>query len=101
MGRVVSELSDFCFVTSDNPRTEKPSEIIDDIVAGVREEKKNYVICEENRKTAVFEAIKFADEGDIVVIAGKGAEKYQDIMGIKQPYNDEQYVMELMEKGRI
>ncbi len=101
MGGVVSELSDFCFITSDNPRTEDPSLIIAEIYAGVSESKKNYAICETDRKTAIFEAIKFADAGDIVVIAGKGAEKYQDVMGIKQPYNDEKYVMELIEKGRI
>ncbi len=101
MGKVVSELSDLCFVTSDNPRTEDPSDIIAEIVSGISEEKKNSVVCEPDRKTAIFEAVKIADAGDIVVIAGKGAEKYQDVMGIKQPYNDEQYVMELMEKGRI
>ncbi len=101
MGKVVSELSDYCFVTSDNPRTENPSDIIADVISGISAEKKNTVICEPDRKTAIFEAVKIADNGDIVVIAGKGAEKYQEVMGIKQPYNDEQYVMELMEKGRI
>ena len=88
-------MSDYCFVTSDNPRFEKPSAIINEIVRGIEEIGGSNYTAIEDRKAAIKSAIAMADKDDIVLIAGKGAERYNDVMGAKQPYNDEQYVMEL------
>lgn len=101
MGKIASSLSDLCIITSDNPRTEDPQSIIDEVAAGVEQSKKAFVLCIVDRKEAIKAAISRAEQGDIVVIAGKGAEKYQDIMGIKQPYNDEEYVLGLIKQGEI
>ncbi|MCX4313135.1 MAG: UDP-N-acetylmuramoyl-L-alanyl-D-glutamate--2,6-diaminopimelate ligase [Clostridia bacterium] len=95
MGKIVSQMSDYCFVTSDNPRFEKPSAIINEIVRGIEEIGGSNYTAIEDRKSAIKSAIAMADKDDIVLIAGKGAERYNDVMGAKQPYNDEQYVMEL------
>lgn len=74
MGKIGTDLSDIAFITSDNPRTEEPMDIINDILKGV--ETKNYkVVC--SRKEAIKEAIKTAKKGDVIVIAGKGHEDYQ------------------------
>lgn len=96
MGAVVASLSDITVVTSDNPRSESPEAIMDDIICGIKG--KDYV-CIEDRKTAIKYAIDTAKQGDIVLIAGKGAETYQEIGGVKYDYNDERYVMELIEEG--
>lgn len=95
MGKVVSTLSDYCFVTSDNPRYEPPLDIILQIESGIKEiGKTNYTIVVD-RKEAIRAALNQAERDDIVLIAGKGAERYNDVMGRRQPYNDEQYVMEI------
>ena len=74
MGRVVTDLSDFAVITSDNPRSEKPEDIISDIKRGIR--KDNYSVILD-RKVAIKKVISMAVKGDIVVIAGKGHENYQ------------------------
>jgi len=84
MGRIATELSDFVFVTSDNPRTENPQQIISQIVQGI-EEKDSRFRVEADRKTAIFAAIEEAKAGDIVVIAGKGHEDYQIIADPNAP----------------
>ncbi|MCH5165449.1 MAG: UDP-N-acetylmuramoyl-L-alanyl-D-glutamate--2,6-diaminopimelate ligase [Clostridiales bacterium] len=95
MGKIVSQMSDYCFVTSDNPRFEPPQEIIGEIVSGIKEiGGKNYTAIVD-RKEAIKAALEMAEKDDIVLIAGKGAERYNDVMGVKQPYNDEQYVLEI------
>ena len=95
MGKIVSQMSDYCIVTSDNPRFEPPMDIINEIAAGIDEiGGKNYQKTVD-RKQAIKDAISMADKQDIVLIAGKGAERYNDVMGSRTPYNDEQYVMEL------
>ena len=76
MGGIASRLSDFVIVTSDNPRTEDPSQIIKDIVVGVKEYKTPYVVI-ENRKEAIKYAIEHAKKDDIIILAGKGHETYQ------------------------
>lgn len=75
MGKAADELSDFFIITSDNPRSEDPIEIIKQIESGIKNKSK-YVTCEE-RSTAIRQAIMIAREGDIVLIAGKGHENYQ------------------------
>lgn len=95
MGKIVSTLSDECIITSDNPRYEPPLEIISDIEKGIKElGNTNYRIVAD-RKEAILTAIENAHPDDIVLIAGKGAEKYQEVMGEKRPYNDEKFIMEI------
>lgn len=76
MGEAAAVHSDFCIITSDNPRSEVPGAIIDDILPGVQKITSNYRII-ENRREAISEALRMAREGDTVIIAGKGHEDYQ------------------------
>jgi len=85
MGFAASELSDLVFITSDNPRTEDPMEIIEDMVKGIK--KDNYII-RADRETAIKEAVLIAQDGDTVITAGKGHENYQDIKGEKHHFSD-------------
>ncbi|MFW5780915.1 MAG: UDP-N-acetylmuramoyl-L-alanyl-D-glutamate--2,6-diaminopimelate ligase, partial [Bacillota bacterium] len=87
MGKVAGELSDYCVVTSDNPRFENPNDIIKDIEKGISQVTKDY-ICIKDRAKAIAYAVKNAKKGDKVVIAGKGGEEYIDIMGVKLEYSD-------------
>jgi len=87
MGEVAAKYSDFCIITSDNPRFEDPYDIITQIEAGIKPTGKEYVTVTE-RETATEYAIKLLSEGDILLVAGKGGEYYQEIMGIKHSYND-------------
>jgi UDP-N-acetylmuramoyl-L-alanyl-D-glutamate--2,6-diaminopimelate ligase len=90
MGRIASRLADEVIVTSDNPRSEDPRAIIDEILAGSRG--KCTVI--EERRRAIHAAVKSASIGDIVLIAGKGHEHYQEIAGVKHPFSDAACVRE-------
>ncbi|HMK61646.1 MAG TPA: UDP-N-acetylmuramoyl-L-alanyl-D-glutamate--2,6-diaminopimelate ligase [Dissulfurispiraceae bacterium] len=85
MGRIASNLSDFVIVTSDNPRNEEPMGIIRDIEAGI--EKDNYIVIPD-RHTAIRMAALLASPGDIVIIAGKGHEDYQEIKDVRYPFSD-------------
>ena len=98
MGNTASELADFCVITSDNPRFEDPMEIIGQIEKGVRKKCSSY-ICIENRKRAISYAIASAKEGDIITILGKGGEKYQEITGVKYPYNDYDTVNDILREN--
>ncbi len=89
MGRVAEDLSDICIVTSDNPRTEKPIDIINEIVAGM--EKENHIVIEDRRE-AVMHALDIAKAGDLILLAGKGHEKYQEINGVKYPMDEREIV---------
>lgn len=84
MGKIASENSDKVIVTSDNPRFENPMDIINEIKEGLNGD---YEIC-ENRAEAIKLALDQCNKGDCLIIAGKGGEKYQDIQGVKHPYND-------------
>lgn len=85
MGKIASELADVAVITSDNPRNEEPNTIINEIVAGIA--KSNFYI-EEDRYVAIKQAILSAKPNDIVLIAGKGHEDYQEIMGVKHHFSD-------------
>ncbi len=101
MGKVATELSDSIVITSDNPRTENPNLIIDDIVEGIGKnafDKKDIRIIPD-RRLAVKEAINMAGEGDLVLIAGKGHETYQ-IVGTKKNHFDDREEAELAIKER-
>ena len=97
MGEVSSRLADLSVVTSDNPRFEKPSDIIDDILVGVRKEKGEYIVI-ENRREAIDHVIKNGRPGDIVLLAGKGNEDYQEICGVKHPFDERVVIAELMQR---
>jgi UDP-N-acetylmuramoyl-L-alanyl-D-glutamate--2,6-diaminopimelate ligase len=85
MGAIATRLSDVVIITSDNPRSEEPLRIIKDIESGTV--RKNYII-EPDRKEAISKAVDMAKKGDIVLIAGKGHEDYQEIKGIRHPFSD-------------
>ena len=87
MGKTVANLADFAVITADNPRFEDPLDIIADIERGYRETSKKYVVV-PNRETAIEYAMERMERGDILLIAGKGGEKTQEIMGIKYPFED-------------
>jgi UDP-N-acetylmuramoyl-L-alanyl-D-glutamate--2,6-diaminopimelate ligase len=95
MGSIATRLSDFVIITSDNPRSEKPLEIIRDIEAGVVG--KNYLI-EPDRKEAIRKAVDMANEGDIILIAGKGHEDYQEIKGIRHPFSDRDVAAQIIKE---
>jgi len=84
MGKVASELADKVIVTSDNPRSELPAEIIKAVMNGVKQN----AISIENRADAIAHAIENAQAGDVILLAGKGHENYQEIAGVKYPFSD-------------
>ncbi|WP_284638752.1 UDP-N-acetylmuramoyl-L-alanyl-D-glutamate--2,6-diaminopimelate ligase [Paenibacillus silviterrae] len=90
MGQVTAKYSDYLLVTSDNPRTEEPQQILEDIVPGIREagfDEDSYELVVDRRE-AIHKAIRLAGPKDIVLIAGKGHETYQEIMGRKIDFDD-------------
>jgi UDP-N-acetylmuramoyl-L-alanyl-D-glutamate--2,6-diaminopimelate ligase len=97
MGAIATRLSDLVFITSDNPRSEEPLSIIKEIEVGAVS--KNYV-KEPDRREAIRKALNMADDGDIVLIAGKGHEDYQEIKGIRYSFNDRDVTEEII-KDRL
>ena len=97
MGRIGGQLADFCVLTSDNPRSEDPMQILKSIEEGIRPTGKPYTVI-ENRREAIRYAMTIAQEGDIIVLAGKGHETYQEIMGVKRPFDEKTVVRELLEE---
>ena len=87
MGAVAAKKADFSYLTSDNPRYEDPSDIIREIETGFRRFSENYAVLSD-RKKAIFYAVNFLKKGDILLIAGKGGEETQEIMGVKYEYDD-------------
>lgn len=97
MAKMVEHFTSKIIVTSDNPRTENPNDIINDIMAGF--EKKEFVIIEADRKKAIVKALNLAKNGEYVVILGKGDEEYQEINGVKYPFSDKLIVKEILENA--
>jgi UDP-N-acetylmuramoyl-L-alanyl-D-glutamate--2,6-diaminopimelate ligase len=95
MGEIAQRLSDFCVVTSDNPRFEEPMDIIHEIEVGLIAGTQNYVSI-ENRREAILFAIKNAQTNDIILLAGKGHETYQEIKGVKHDFDEKQVVDEIL-----
>jgi len=95
MAQVACDLSNKVFFTSDNPRSEDPNEIIKDMEQGLTSAAKRKYINIVDRKEAIKAAISFAKAGDIILIAGKGHEKYQDIKGVKHDFDDKQILQNL------
>ena len=97
MAEVVCEHSDRVILTSDNPRTEDPQAILKDMEAGVNAASKRKTLSIVDRKEAIKTAVSLCQPEDIVLIAGKGHEKYQDINGVKYPFDDKKVLMEVLE----
>ena len=91
MGKIGVDIADFAIITSDNPRTEDPGKIIQDILKGVNSAKNNYEII-ENRPKAIQHAMDIAGKNDIIVLAGKGHETYQEICGVKHHLDEREVV---------
>jgi len=97
MARIACMLSDKVILTSDNPRFENPETIIDDMKNGIDEEFAKKLMVIINRRQAILAASMMARKGDIILVAGKGHEKYQEIEGIKYPFDDKEVLKEVME----
>lgn len=82
-------------LTSDNPRFEEPQDILNDMFEGVEAGKRSKVLCIVDRKEAIRTACMLAKPGDVVLVAGKGHEDYQDIKGVKYPFDDKQVIAEI------
>ena len=91
MGHIGVKLSDFAVITSDNPRTEDPMAIIRDILAGVKQEDGEYIVIED-RRAAIRYAMDIGKKDDIIILAGKGHETYQDIGGVKRHLDEREEV---------
>ena len=99
MGRIGVKLSDLAVITSDNPRTEEPMAIIGDILKGVSKDFGTYTVI-ENRKKAIAYAMDIAEKNDIIVLAGKGHETYQEIRGVKHHLDEREVVAEHLAEMR-
>jgi UDP-N-acetylmuramoyl-L-alanyl-D-glutamate--2,6-diaminopimelate ligase len=95
MGEVSSTLADLTVVTSDNPRNEEPKDIINDIIVGVKRGPGKYVEIDD-RKEAIRYCIENAKEGDVVVLAGKGHENYQEIKGVKHHMDERELIADIL-----
>ena len=95
MGEVSSNLSDLTVVTSDNPRFEEPMDIIKDILIGVKKGPGKYVTIPD-RKEAIKYCIDHAEKGDVIILAGKGHEDYQEIKGIKYPMDERDLIADIL-----
>ena len=97
MGEVSGRMADLTIITSDNPRSEEPQAIIDDIKVGIGKTGGAYVeICDRNE--AIAYAIEHGEPGDIIVLAGKGHEDYQEIKGVKYPMDERVLIREILEE---
>ena len=97
MGEVAGRLSDFTVITSDNPRFEEPQAIIDDIIVGMKKTDGKYIsICD--RKEAIKYVIENGQPGDVIILAGKGHETYQEIKGVKYDMDERVLIREILEE---
>jgi UDP-N-acetylmuramoyl-L-alanyl-D-glutamate--2,6-diaminopimelate ligase len=94
MAEIACELSDKVILTSDNPRSENPDAIIKDMQAGVPPQYYRKSLAIADRKEAIRTAVALAQPGDIILLAGKGHEKYQEINGVKYPFDDKEILSE-------
>ena len=97
MGEVSGRLADFSILTSDNPRYEEPEAIIDDIVTGISRTDGRYIRITDRREAIAY-AIHHGEPGDIIVLAGKGHEDYQEIEGRKYPMDERVIIQEILEQ---
>ena len=96
MGEISGKIADYTIITSDNPRTENPEEIVKQIQAGINKKNGKYKVIVD-RTEAIKEAIKMAHKNDLIVLAGKGHEPYQEINGVKYPFDERIIVNEIID----
>ena len=97
MGEISGKVADYTIITSDNPRTENPKLIVNEIEEGIKKTKGKYEVIVD-RTEAIKKAIKMANKNDIIVLAGKGHEPYQEINGVKYPFDERIIVNEIINK---
>ena len=97
MGETAGKIASFSIITTDNPRTEKPEQIVAEIEQGIKKTKGQYE-CIIDRVEAIKAALKMANAKDIVVIAGKGHEQYQEIDHKRHPFDERKIVEDLVEQ---
>jgi UDP-N-acetylmuramoyl-L-alanyl-D-glutamate--2,6-diaminopimelate ligase len=97
MGNIAGEMSNKVIFTSDNPRTESPSEIISEMESGVEPQHINKVLAIENREQAIKTACQLAAANDIILVAGKGHETYQETNGTRIDFDDFKIVTEVLQ----
>lgn len=97
MGEISGNIADFTIITTDNPRTEDPNVILNEIVEGIKNTKGKYVVIAD-RKSAIEHAIQMANKDDVIILAGKGHEPYQEINGKKYPFDERIIVKEIIEE---
>jgi UDP-N-acetylmuramoyl-L-alanyl-D-glutamate--2,6-diaminopimelate ligase len=95
MAAEAARLSDRLILTSDNPRSEEPNEIIKEMEAGLDSSGRKKTLAITDRSEAIKAAVGFADSGDIILVAGKGHEKYQEVKGVKHHFNDKEVLAEM------
>ncbi len=100
MAQVSARLSDQLILTSDNPRTEDPAAILKDMEAGLDAEGLKKTLTIQDREQAIKTAIRLAAPNDVILVAGKGHEKYQDIQGVKYPFDDKEMLFRMMNDER-
>ena len=88
MASIAGQMSEQLILTSDNPRTEDPNSILNDMQNGLNKEQLNNALVMSDRKEAIKLAVKLANESDVILIAGKGHEKYQEIDGVRYDFDD-------------
>lgn len=96
MGEVSGRLSDLSVITTDNPRFEEPMDIINDILTGIKKTDGNYIVIPDRRE-AIRWCIENAEGGDIIVLAGKGHEDYQEIRGVKHHLDEREVVADVLQ----
>ena len=98
MAHEAARLSDKVIITSDNPRFEEPQDIINDMLAGITDEERGKVLSIVDRKEAVRTACMLAKKGDVILVAGKGHENYQEIKGVKHHFDDKEVLLEIFQE---
>ena len=94
MAKIAALKSEQTILTSDNPRTEDPAEILSDMEQGIPVERQRMVLSLVDRRQAIRTACRLAQKGDIILVAGKGHEKYQEINGVQTPFDDKEILKE-------
>ena len=101
MGRIAYNMCDRLYLTSDNPRSEDPQTIIDQMLEGIPQTERDQVYTNVSRRQAIIDACSAAQRGDLVVIAGKGHETYQEIKGVKHHFDDKEVAQEIFAKEKL
>ncbi|AJD01017.1 UDP-N-acetylmuramoyl-L-alanyl-D-glutamate--2,6-diaminopimelate ligase [Campylobacter lari] len=98
MAKIAKHYAKKLIITSDNPRSEEPMGIINDILSGIEKDESVFIECD--RKEAIKKALELKTKNEFVVILGKGDETYQEIKGVKYPFNDKEVVLEILKEGK-